>query len=286
LMGARVTRLLRDGWQVLGAHVETRDGTLEIRAPLTVGADGRHSVVRELAGLALRDLGASIDVLWFRIQRGERALEPVFAHVGAGHLLVTLDRGDYYQCAYVIRKGAAEPIKARGIAAFRASIAAIVPELGAQITELQSWDEVKLLSVAVDRLEQWSAPGVLCIGDAAHAMSPVGGVGINLAIQDAVAAANSLTEALRENRVNSEDLARVQARRALPTRVTQALQIQAHQHVLEPALSEGAARLEAPWLFRLATHSSSLRRLLGRVVGIGVRPEHVRHGERFASSAA
>ncbi|HWZ90082.1 MAG TPA: FAD-dependent oxidoreductase [Polyangiaceae bacterium] len=280
LMSAQVTELLRDGKQVLGARVETKDGPLEIRAPLTVGADGRHSTVRELARLPRRDLGAPIDVFWFRVKCAKDKLEPLFAYVGAGHFLVTLDRGDYYQCAYVIPKGAAEQIKARGLPAFRASISAIVPALGPQIAELQSWDDVKLLSVTVDRLEQWSAPGVLCIGDAAHAMSPVGGVGINLAIQDAVATANLLTVPLRDGTITAEDVARVQARRALPTRVTQALQIQAHERVLGPVFSDTAERLEAPLLFRLTSHSRSLRRLLGRIVGIGVRPEHVKHAEQ------
>ncbi len=280
LMNAKVSGLLQGGGRVLGARVETHDGPLEIRAPLTVGADGRHSTVRELAGLIRKDLGAPIDVLWFRVKCEEDKAEPVFAHVGEGRVVVTLDRGDYYQCAYVIAKGAAEQIKARGLPAFRDDIAATVPNLRAHVAELQNWDDVKLLTVTVDRLEQWSAPGVLCIGDAAHAMSPVGGVGINLAIQDAVATANLLTVPLRENRASNEDLAQVQARRALPTRVTQALQIQAHERVLAPALLGTDARAKAPLLLQLATRSESLRRLLGRIIGLGVRPEHVQHAER------
>ncbi len=279
-MNAKVSALLRDGWRVLGARVETHDGPLEIRAPLTVGADGRHSTVRELAGLHRKDIGAPIDVLWFRVKCEPGKGEPVFPHVGEGRIVVTLDRGDYYQCAYVIAKGAAEQIKARGMAAFRDDVSATVPSLRAHIAELQSWDDVKLLTVTVDRLEQWSAPGVLCIGDAAHAMSPVGGVGINLAIQDAVATANLLTVPLRENRVSEQALARVQARRALPTRVTQAIQVQAHERVLAPALLGTDPRAKAPLLLQLATHSESLRRLFGRVVGLGVRPEHVQHAER------
>ena len=279
LMSAKVSGLLRDGWQVLGARVATHDGPLEIRAPLTVGADGRHSTVRELAGLTRRDLGSPIDALWFRVNCPRDKPEPVFAHIGEGHILVTFDRGDYYQCAFVIAKGAAEQVKARGLPAFQANIAAIVPALAEPISGLQSWDDVKLLTVTVDRLEQWSAAGVLCIGDAAHAMSPVGGVGINLAIQDAVATANLLTEPLRDKRLKTADLARVQARRALPTRVTQALQVQAHERVFGPALFDADPERKAPLLLRLATRSSSLRRLLGRIVGLGVRPEHVLHGE-------
>jgi 2-polyprenyl-6-methoxyphenol hydroxylase-like FAD-dependent oxidoreductase len=187
--------------------------------------------------------------------------------------------GVYYQCAYVIAKGAAEQVKARGIAAFRAEVAAIVPPLAEHLSELRSFEDVRLLSVTVDRLDQWSAAGVLCIGDAAHAMSPVGGVGINLAVQDAVASANLLTAPLRENRLKHADLERVQARRSFPTRVTQELQIQAHERILGPAVLGADPDLEAPFLFRVATQSSSVRRLLGRILGIGVRPEHVLHGE-------
>ncbi|HEY4105614.1 MAG TPA: FAD-dependent oxidoreductase, partial [Polyangiaceae bacterium] len=279
LMGANVTELLRDGPRVLGVRAESHEGTLEVRAPLTVAADGRHSTVREFTGLSLRDLGAPIDVLWFRVPCGDKKIEPVLAHVGAGRILVSFDRGDYYQCAYVIAKGAAEAVKARGIEAFRADVRAIVPELGEQLRALQSFDDVKLLTVMVNRLEEWSAPGVLCIGDAAHAMSPVGGVGINLAIQDAVASSNLLAEPLRRNRVTEDDLKRVQARRALPTLITQALQVQAHERVLGPALTRSDQDFGAPLIFRLATHSRSMRSLLGRVIGIGVRSEHVRTSE-------
>jgi 2-polyprenyl-6-methoxyphenol hydroxylase-like FAD-dependent oxidoreductase len=279
IMGAQVTGLLRDGWQVLGARVATQTGAIEVRAPLTVGADGRHSIVRELAQLTRQDLGAPIDVLWFRVKCERDKLDPVFAHVSQRRILVTIDRGDYYQCAYVIAKGAAEQVKAGGIAAFRAEVAAIVPPLAEHLSELRSFEDVRLLSVTVDRLDKWSAAGVLCIGDAAHAMSPVGGVGINLAVQDAVATANLLTMPLRENRLKHADLERVQARRSFPTRVTQELQIQAHERILGPAILGEDPDLEAPFLFRVATQSSSVRRLLGRILGIGVRPERVLHGE-------
>jgi 2-polyprenyl-6-methoxyphenol hydroxylase-like FAD-dependent oxidoreductase len=279
LMSARVSGLVEEGARVLGARAIDAEGEFEIRAPLTVAADGRHSTVRELARLRSRDLGAPIDVLWFRIPTKGEKIEPVFAHVGQGHVLVTLDRGDYYQCAYVIAKGAAEDIKARGMARFQAEIARIVPAFARHLDELKSWDDVKLLTVTVDRLERWSAEGVLCIGDAAHAMSPVGGVGINLAIQDAVAAANLLSEPLRAGRLTPADLARVQARREFPTRLTQALQIQAHERLLAPALSQSAEALRPPLLFRLATSSHALRRLLGRVLGVGIRSEHVRSPE-------
>ncbi len=281
LMNARVTELVREGEQVLGVRAETEHGPCEIRAALTVGADGRHSRVRELTGFGRYDLGAPIDVLWFRVKCGAKRLEPVLAHVADGHVLVLLDRGDYYQCAYVIPKGQAERVKARGMAAFHADVRALVPGIGVELDELTSFDDVKLLTVLVDRLEQWSAPGVLCIGDAAHAMSPIGGVGINLAIQDAVATANLLWAPLRENRLTPEDLEEVQARRAFPTIATQALQVQAHERLLSPALASSAEhKFDAPLLFRVATRSSSVRRLFGRIIGIGVRSEHVKSPER------
>jgi len=277
LMNAKVTDLLREGERVVGVRAETADGPREIRAALTVGADGRHSTVRALTGFRRYDLGAPIDVLWFRIRCGQKKLEPVLAYVTNGHVLVMLDRGDYYQCAYVIPKGQAERVKARGMAAFHADVRAIVPQLGPELQELTSFDDVKLLTVMVDRLEQWSAPGVLCIGDAAHAMSPIGGVGINLAIQDAVATANLLWAPLREQRLTPEDLEEVQARRAFPTIATQALQIQAHERLLSPALAGSTEqKFDAPFLFRVATRSSSVRRLFGRIIGIGVRSEHVK----------
>ncbi len=281
LMNAKVTELVRHGDRVTGVRVETPEGKRVIRAALTVGADGRHSTVRAQTGFRRYDLGAPIDVLWFRLRAGPKKLEPVLAHVADGHVLVMLDRGDYYQCAYVIPKGQAEPVKARGMAAFHADIRAVVPAIGDELDELTSFDDVKLLTVTVDRLEQWSAPGVLCIGDAAHAMSPIGGVGINLAIQDAVATANLLWQPLRENRLTREDLEEVQARRAFPTIATQALQIQAHERLLSPALASSAERkFDAPLLFRVATRSSSVRRLFGRIIGIGVRSEHVKSPER------
>jgi len=273
LMNSQVSELLRDGGRVVGVRAESPHGTLEVRAELTVGCDGRSSTVRRLAGLTPRNLGAPIDVLWFRIKREPDDFDDTLAHVGAGRVLVTLNRGDYYQCAYVIAKGASERVKARGLEAFRSDVASLAT-LRPHVAELTSWDEVKLLSVTVDRLETWSAAGVLCIGDAAHAMSPIGGVGINLAIQDAAASANLLTDALLRGCPTDAELARVQARRAFPTRLTQAIQIQAHERLLKPALLGGERGSEPPLLMKLATRSSALRRLLGRVIGMGVRPEH------------
>jgi 2-polyprenyl-6-methoxyphenol hydroxylase-like FAD-dependent oxidoreductase len=277
LMGAKVVGLRKEGDRVVGVQAESHDGPLEVQADLTVGCDGRTSTVRQLAGLTPHDLGAPIDALWFRVKRDPEVSDEALVHVGGGRVLVTLNRGDYYPCAYVIAKGAFEKVKARGMEAFRADVSSL-PTLRPHIAELRSWDEVKLLSVTVDRLEKWSISGLLCIGDAAHAMSPVGGVGINLAIQDAVAAANLLTDPLRRGRPSDADLARVQARRAFPTRVTQAVQVQAHERLLAPALLDTATSNPPPLLMRLATRSTVLRQLLGRVVGMGVRPEHVSAG--------
>ncbi|HEY1532511.1 MAG TPA: FAD-dependent oxidoreductase [Polyangiaceae bacterium] len=274
LMGAKVVGLHQHGERVLGVQVETRDGSLDVLADLVVGCDGRSSTVRELAGLTPRDLGAPIDALWFRVKRDTEMFDDTLAHVGAGRILVTLNRGDYYQCAYVIAKGAFEKVKARGLEAFRADVSSL-PTLRPHISELGSWDDVKLLSVTVDRLEKWSASGLLCIGDAAHAMSPVGGVGINLAIQDAVATANLLTEPLRRGRPSDAELTRVQARRDLPTRLTQAMQIEAHERLLAPALLNTTTNSPPPLLMKLATRSTVLRRFLGRMIGMGIRPEHV-----------
>ena len=274
LMDAKVVGLHQHGERVVGVQVETRDGPLDVLADLVVGCDGRSSTVRELAGLVPRDLGAPIDALWFRVKRDPEMLDDTLAHVGAGRILVTLNRGDYYQCAYVIAKGAFERVKARGLEAFRADVSSL-PTLRPHISELRSWDDVKLLSVTVDRLEKWSASGLLCIGDSAHAMSPVGGVGINLAIQDAVATANLLTDPLRRGRPSNADLARVQARRDFPTRLTQAMQIEAHERLLAPALLNTTTSSPPPLLMKLATRSPVLRRFLGRMIGMGIRPEHV-----------
>jgi 2-polyprenyl-6-methoxyphenol hydroxylase-like FAD-dependent oxidoreductase len=277
LMGAKLVGLRKQSERVVGVQAETHDGPLEVLADLVVGCDGRTSTVRQLAGLKPRELGSPIDVLWFRVKRDPDIFDDALAHVGAGRVLVTLNRGDYYQCAYVIAKGAFESVKARGLEAFRADVASL-PTLRPHIAELRSWDDVKLLSVTVDRLEKWSASGLLCIGDAAHAMSPVGGVGINLAIQDAVATANLLTDPLRRGRPSDADLERVQARRAFPTRVTQAVQIQAHERLLAPALLNTMTSSAPPLLMKLATRSTALRRFLGRVVGMGIRPEHIEPG--------
>jgi 2-polyprenyl-6-methoxyphenol hydroxylase-like FAD-dependent oxidoreductase len=273
-MDTEVTGLIEEGGRVVGVRVETHGGPQEIRADLVVGADGRRSVVRQQAGLAVENLGAPIDVLWMRLSRRTDDPGQAFGYVENGHILVMFDRGDYWQCAFVIPKGGFDDIKRRGIEAFRADIAAIVPSMRDRVGELEEWDQIKLLTVLVDRLRRWHRPGLLCIGDAAHAMSPIGGVGINLAIQDAVAAANLLAAPLTRGACADEDLARVQARRELPTRVVQWVQVMAQERVIGPALS-GKGPQQLPFALKLLRWFPMLRRIPARLVGIGVRSEHV-----------
>jgi 2-polyprenyl-6-methoxyphenol hydroxylase-like FAD-dependent oxidoreductase len=273
-MRTEVTSVIEEGGSIVGVHVKTPTGPQEIRADLVVGADGRHSVVRERAGLQVDRFGVPMDVLWMRISR--RADDPAQAlgYVEGGHILVMLDRGDYWQCAFVIPKGAFDEIQQRGIDAFRAPLASIVPFLRGRVGELSDWRDIKLLTVLVDRLRRWYRPGLLCIGDAAHAMSPIGGVGINLAIQDAVAAANALAEPLRRGACSEADLAKVQRRRELPTRLTQGAQLFAQNRVVSRALSGGGPQ-QLPLVLKLLRRFPVLRRIPARVVGVGVRPEHI-----------
>ena len=249
------------------------EGPLEVRADLVVGADGRHSVVRERAGLEVRDLGAPMDVLWFRLPREPGDPDQPMGRFGPGQLLAMLNRGSYWQCGYVIPKGSLDRLRQQGLPAFREAVAGLAPFARERVGELRDWDEVKLLTVRVDRLARWYRPGLLCLGDAAHAMSPVGGVGINLAVQDAVAAANILAGPLREGRLTTAHLRRVQRRRELPTRVTQRLQLLVQERVIARVLGGGA--LSPPLALRLLARFPLLQRLPARLVGIGVRPEHV-----------
>jgi len=274
---ANVTGLIENAGRVVGVRgTSAEGGDFEIRAELTVGCDGRHSTVRAAAGLAVEDLGAPIDVLWFRVRRDPAELDNSLARIAPGHFVVTIDRGDYWQCAFVIAKGGAEALRARPIEEFRAQVVAAGPLLAAHIAEgVRSWDDVKLLTVAVDRLRQWSKPGLLCIGDAAHAMSPIGGVGINLAIQDAVAAANLLAVKLRAGTLDESDLDQVRARRLWPTKATQAAQVGIQNNVLVPVLGGANDALEVPLPMRIVTAVPMLQRLLARLLGMGVRPEHV-----------
>ena len=272
-METDATDLITEGGRVVGLRATAPDGPLEIRSRLVVGADGRHSIVRAKAGLGVEDLGAPMDVLWFRLSRHASDQGQVLGRISRGRIMVMLDRGEYWQCGFVIRKGGHDAVRAAGLDAFRRSVAELAPFAADRVSELTDWDQVKLLTVAVDRLRTWYRDGLLCLGDAAHAMSPVGGVGINLAIQDAVAAANILSEPLRADRATTGDLERVQRRRQFPTRATQTLQVFIQNQVLGRAL--GNADISLPWPLRLFNHWPMLRRLPARVIGLGFRPEHV-----------
>jgi 2-polyprenyl-6-methoxyphenol hydroxylase-like FAD-dependent oxidoreductase len=284
-MQAQVTELIEDAGTIAGVRATTPDGPLEVRARLVVGADGRHSDVRALAGLVVDDLGAPIDVLWMRLPRDPGDQRAVLGRFEAGHILVMLDRGDYWQCAYVIAKGGFDDLKARGLDALREGIVEVEPMLRDRVGELRDWDDVKLLTVTVDRLRRWHRPGLLCIGDAAHAMSPIGGVGINLAIQDAVAAANILYAPLRAGTPSDADLARVQRRRTFPVRVTQAVQVFVQNHVIRGVLAS-TQPFTLPLPLRLLQWFPYLRRFPARAVGVGVRPEHVHTPEAAPPSPA
>ena len=265
LMKANVTDLIEESGRVVGVHVTTPDGPLDVRARLVVGCDGRHSTVRAKAGLEIEDIGAPIDVLWMRISRLPG--DPGFGgRIDAGSFFAVLDRGDYFQLAYVIPKGDAERVKAAGLPAFQQRVAKALPFLAARVDELKSWDDVKLLTVTIDRLRKWYRPGLLCIGDAAHAMSPVGGVGINLAVQDAVATANLLWKPLKDGTLTEADLARVQKRREFPMSVTQRIQVAAQNNIVQPVLNS-TKPLEPPWVLRLIDRTPLLQRIPAWLVG-------------------
>jgi 2-polyprenyl-6-methoxyphenol hydroxylase-like FAD-dependent oxidoreductase len=277
-MDAEVVGLIDEDGRIAGVRATTPRGALEVRAPLTVGADGRSSIVRKRAGLIVDDFGVPIDVLWMRLSRRPDDPTQVLGNIRDGHVFVMLQRGDYWQCAFVIPKGGFEELRRDGrdgIDRFRQTIATIVPFLADRVAELEDWDAIKLLTVKIDRLREWQRPGLLCIGDAAHAMSPIGGVGINLAIQDAVAAANILAEPLRRGQVTIDDLEAVQRRRAFPTRATQRLQRLIQDRVIGRTLRSGAPA-SLPFVARLLRDHPVLRRLPARMVGLGFRPEHVR----------
>ncbi len=284
-MRAEVSDLLVEGGRISGVRAMTPAGNLDVRADLTIGADGRHSVVRERAALAVMDLGAPIDVLWLSLSKRPGDPDQALGRFDAGRILVMLDRGDYWQCAFVIPKGGLEAIRQRGLAAFRQEIAALAPFLSDRVDEIGGWDDVKLLTVRVDRLARWYRPGLLCIGDAAHAMSPIGGIGINLAIQDAVAAANILAEPLRRGVVAADDLEKVQRRREFPTRLTQWAQVTIQNRIITPVLGR-TGKLPLPWPVKLLSRWPLLRRIPARLIGMGVRPEHVRTPDLAAGEPA
>ena len=273
-MQADVTSLIEEAGSVVGLRANTPDGPLEVRASLVVGADGRHSTVRSQAGLPVEEFGAPMDVLWFRLSR--RLSDPAdpIGRFDAGRIFIMLNRGDYWQGGFVIQKGSRDQLQKRGLQAFRDAVAQLAPFMADRVGELCDWEPVKLLTVQVDRLRQWYRPGLLCIGDAAHAMSPVGGVGINLAIQDAVATANLLAAPLGAGRLRTRDLRLVQQRREWLTRMTQRVQLAIQNRVIGPVLS-GSGRLTPPFAVRLLAWFPFLRRIPGRMIGLGFRPEHV-----------
>jgi 2-polyprenyl-6-methoxyphenol hydroxylase-like FAD-dependent oxidoreductase len=273
-MQFEATDLIIDNGRVAGVRAKTPDGELEIRADLTIGSDGRRSIVRDRAGLQVIDIGAPMDVLWMRLSRRSTDPGQTLGHAAAGKMFVMIDREDYWQCGFVIPKGGTDEIRSRGIERFREEIIQLAPFLRDRGGELRDWNDISLLTVKVDRLKQWWRPGLLCIGDAAHAMSPVGGVGINLAIQDAVAAANILSAKLVTGAVSEHDLQAVQKRREFPTRAMQKLQVAIQNRVVRRVLSSSQP-LTLPWPLRLMQHWPRLRRIPARVIGMGFRPEHV-----------
>ena len=275
MMDTAVTGLIEDNGSVKGVIAKDNDGEFEIRADVVIGADGRSSVVREKAGLEIMEFGAPIDVLWFRLSKQEGDPGQVFGVMNYGKFMLMLNRGDYWQCAFVIAKNDFENIKQAGLDEFKKGIVRLAPFTEGRINEITDWEAVMLLSVKVDRLKKWYKEGLLCIGDAAHAMSPIGGVGINLAIQDAVAAANILIPAFREGTIGVNDFERLQKRRMFPTRVIQRFQVFMQDRVLIPYLRSNR-EIKAPFLLKLFDKFPVLRRLPARFIGIGIRAEHVK----------
>jgi 2-polyprenyl-6-methoxyphenol hydroxylase-like FAD-dependent oxidoreductase len=279
MMNAEATDLIWSDDAVVGVKADTPEGPVEIRADLTVACDGRHSIVREKAKLEVEEIGAPMDVLWFRAGKGRDESESVFARVETGKMMVTFDRGDYWQCAYVIAKGQYDAVKARGLDALRDDIVRMAPVLKPGISDVKTWDDVKLLTVAINRLKRWTRPGLLCIGDAAHAMSPVGGVGVNLAVQDAVATANLLAAKLVSGCPTEAELDTLRKRREFPVRMTQAMQVVVQNNIISVALKPGDAPLKAPLAARIINAVPWLQGITARFIGLGVRPEHVRSAE-------
>ncbi|MBP0109683.1 FAD-dependent oxidoreductase [Bradyrhizobium vignae] len=275
MMSTEAVDLIRRGETVAGVRARTPDGFIDIEADLTVACDGRHSTVRERAGLAVEEIGAPMDVLWFRAGRRPEETENLFARIEPGKMMVTFDRGDYWQCAYVIAKGQYEAVKARGLSALLDDVVRMAPILRSGIAEVKSFDDIKLLTVAINRLTRWTQPGLLCIGDAAHAMSPVGGVGVNLAVQDAVATANLLADKLQHGCPSENELDAVRRRREFPVKMTQAMQVIVQNNIIRGALRGGDQPLKVPLIVRLITALPWLQGIPARLIALGVRPEHV-----------
>ncbi|HEV8666573.1 MAG TPA: FAD-dependent oxidoreductase [Candidatus Paceibacterota bacterium] len=274
MMETEATDVLSENGKVTGVRAKNKDGEFTIKAELVVGADGRHSTVREKAQLLQKDLGAPIDVLWFRLSRKDDGTKKSLGYIDAGAGLVLLDRNDYWQCGYIIKKGGFADLEARGLESFKNDIANLAPFLTETVAELKEWDQVKLLSVAVDYLPVWYKAGLICIGDSAHAMSPVGGVGINLAVQDAVATANILIPAFKRGVPTVDDLAEVQARREMPARRIQKLQVFMHKRVFGAVINK-TGHMQLPWFMQVMRRIPYLQKIPAYIIGIGFRPEHV-----------
>lgn len=275
MMNTEAVDLIRRGETVVGVRANTPDGPIDIEADLTIACDGRHSILRERAGLEVEEIGAPMDVLWFRVGRRADETENLFARLEPGKMMVTFDRGDYWQCAYVIAKGQYETVRARGLQVLLDDVEQMAPVLRSGIAEVKSFDDVKLLTVAINRLTRWTLPGLLLIGDAAHAMSPVGGVGVNLAVQDAVATANLLADKLQHGCPPENELDAVRRRREFPVKMTQRMQVIVQDHIISGALQGGGQPLKVPLILRLISAVPSLQGIPARFLAIGVRPEHV-----------
>ncbi|CUT09625.1 FADdependent monooxygenase [Bradyrhizobium sp.] len=275
MMNTEAVDLIRHGETIAGVQAKTPDGIVDIEADLTIACDGRHSTVRQHSGLEVEEIGAPMDVLWFRVGRKANETENLFARVEPGKMMITFDRGDYWQCAYVIAKGQYNAVKARGLQALLDDVVRMAPILKGGIADVKSFDDVKLLTVAINRLPRWTRPGLLLIGDAAHAMSPVGGVGVNLAVQDAVATANLLADKLQRGCPSENELDAVRRRREFPVKMTQRMQMVVQNNIISGALQGGDRPLKVPLVLRLITALPWLQGIPARLLALGVRPEHV-----------
>ncbi|MGL3109758.1 FAD-dependent oxidoreductase [Bradyrhizobium sp. BR 1432] len=275
MMSTEAVDLIRRGETLTGVRAKTPEGIIDIAADLTIACDGRHSTVRERAGLKVEEIGAPMDVLWFRAGRRPDETESVFARIEPGKMMITFDRGDYWQCAYVIAKGQFDAVKARGLQALLDDVVRMAPILRSGIAEVKSFDDIKLLTVAINRLTRWTLPGLLLIGDAAHAMSPVGGVGVNLAVQDAVATANLLADKMEHGCPSENELDAVRRRREFPVKMTQRMQVIMQNNIISGALQPGDRPLKVPLILRLITAVPWLQGIPARLLALGVRPEHV-----------